>query len=296
MQPYPIHYILLILFSYLCKSWTSGFCLPKHSPCCGGLERRQLKSAATHKDLSLVSPFQSSLCGHHNHNHNRHIYEEEGGNATKRIKRRTSTCSSPPLHQCKHQEKTFSRRRMIFNRTFILSSLISSTAAASILANPSSCQAKELEKGTLFEINDPNTYSSLVYLPFKTNISNNNQIKTKKKYPVIVFLHGAGKNELNIWSELTNLNGEYGGLLPSLIGGGGDAPNELLENFIVIAPYVGIGKRSFYDEPRSKLLEFVKWSCNFINSSGSGSSSSGSSTEEDDIIIDQDRIYLFGFR
>lgn len=107
--------------------------------------------------------------------------------------------------------------------------------------------------GKMFELRDPNTYPALVYVPPSTNIAEIGSSQPKK-LPVIFVFHGAGKNELDVWN-LSNIQGEHSGLPPSLIASG-SAPSELLNNFIVIAPYSS-GKTSFYDEPRSKILEFV---------------------------------------
>jgi predicted peptidase len=115
-------------------------------------------------------------------------------------------------------------------------------------------------------LQDPNTYSSLVYQPPSAD---------NKKCPVIVFLHGAGKNDGDI-SNLADLQGEYGGLLPSLLASG-NAPQVLLDNFIVVAPYVGCNTKSFYDEPRSKLLQFIAFATSQIQNA------------------DPTKIHLFGF-
>lgn len=105
----------------------------------------------------------------------------------------------------------------------------------------------------LFEINDPNTYSGLVFVPASTN----NDSDHKKKFPVLFVLHGAGENALDTWN-LANIQGEHGGLAPSLLASK-QAPKELYENFVVITPY-SRGKASFYEEPRSKLLQFMDFS------------------------------------
>ena len=76
--------------------------------------------------------------------------------------------------------------------------------------------------------------------------------------------------------------GEHAGLAPSLLATN-RAPTELADNFVVVAPYVGDGKHSFYPEPRSKLLRFVQWVL---------SSESPPALRER---IDPNRIFLFGF-
>jgi len=129
----------------------------------------------------------------------------------------------------------------------------------------------------MIEINDPDTYSGLVYVP--KSASNNNG----KKLPILFVLHGAGKNEKDVWN-LANVNGEHAGLIPSLLASG-QAPPELYENFIVVAPY-SKDKASFYEEPRSKLLQFMRFA---ISADGGGAQG------VDVNIIDLDRKFLFGF-
>jgi len=139
-------------------------------------------------------------------------------------------------------------------------------------------QAKIIEgQGSMIEINDPDTYSGLVYVP--KSASNNNG----KKLPILFVLHGAGKNEKDVWN-LANVNGEHAGLIPSLLASG-QAPPELYENFIVVAPY-SKDKASFYEEPRSKLLQFMRFA---ISADGGGAQG------VDVNIIDLDRKFLFGF-
>ena len=182
----------------------------------------------------------------------------------------------------------------VFPRRKVIVKSLQSTLITTMLSSSSNltqrCIGKEIDiqngKGILYEINDPNTYPALVYKP---NGAMNTVSKTTHQYPVIIVLHGAGKNELDVWN-LANSNGEHAGLIPSLLNSstsstslsGGMAPSELYDNFIVIAPY-SIGKRSFYEEPRSKILQFVKWAC----------SSEGIN---DNDIIDKNRLFLFGFR
>ena len=73
------------------------------------------------------------------------------------------------------------------------------------------------------KITDPETYSALLYSPDTVNT-----------VPLLVVLHGAGRNDQDAW-DLANLKGEHGGLVPSLIASG-QAPKELTENFCVVAP------------------------------------------------------------
>ena len=118
---------------------------------------------------------------------------------------------------------------------------------------------------------------------------------TTTSTPLIIVLHGAGKNDQSIMQELGNPSGEHAGLLPNLIAAsllqhytttttttnnnnnnnidtaatavsavsattitGTAAPTILLENFCVVAPYSS-GKTSFYDEPRKNLVDLIDW-------------------------------------
>jgi predicted peptidase len=119
-------------------------------------------------------------------------------------------------------------------------------------------------------ISDQNTYSGLVYVPPSDTTT------TAATIPLIVFLHGAGKNERDVWN-LADITGEHAGLLPSLIASN-QAPEELTDNFAVLMPY-SQNKPSFYDEPRSKLLAFIDWAVEY----------------ELPKHVDPKRIYLFGF-
>lgn len=115
----------------------------------------------------------------------------------------------------------------------------------------------------LVEVTDPETYSALVYSP----------PSERNSLPPLVVLPGAGRNDKEAW-DLANLKGEHGGLIPSLIASG-QAPKELTENFCVVAPYAA-GKKSFYEEPRKKMLAFIEWFCRSSP-------------------VDTSRIFLFGF-
>lgn len=122
-------------------------------------------------------------------------------------------------------------------------------------------------------VTDPDTYSALAYAP-----PNNANIEST---PLILVLHGAGKNDKEILQDLANPNGEHAGLIPSLIASQ-TAPSNLLENFCVLAPY-SFGKPSFYDDPRRNLLQFVDWAIQNQN------------TEALPLRFDPRRIILFGF-
>lgn len=118
---------------------------------------------------------------------------------------------------------------------------------------------------------DPKTYSALSYAP-----PNNNE-----KTPLILVLHGAGRNDLDIRQDLGNPSGEHAGLIPSLMESG-KAPSNLLQNFAVLAPY-SRGKPSFYSDSRSQLLDFCDWANRNQN------------TKQLPIQFDPNRIILFGF-
>ena len=138
-------------------------------------------------------------------------------------------------------------------------------------------------------VTDPNTYSALAYMPSRyqdrlssSTSSPSSSPSSTSPPPLILLLHGAGRNDLDIMEDLGNPIGEHAGLIPSLIASG-DAPNILLENFAVLAPY-SYGKTSFYEEPRSKLLNFVNWAIENKN------------TETlPNFNFDPNRIILFGF-
>jgi predicted peptidase len=145
-------------------------------------------------------------------------------------------------------------RRQLLSTTFVLS-----------------FSAQAIDLSPWKTVNDPKTYSALAYAP-KTDDGT--------QPPLILFLHGAGKNEQDI-SNLANPNGEHAGLLPSLLVTG-MAPKELTENFAILAPY-SFGKRSFYEEPRGKILSFLDWA------------SSAAGREAGYPSFDPNRIFLFGF-
>lgn len=129
--------------------------------------------------------------------------------------------------------------------------------------------AKQIER--LKVVTDPRTYSALSYAP------PNNDAKT----PLILVLHGAGRNDLDIRRDLGNPYGEHAGLIPSLIESG-NAPSNLLQNFAVLAPY-SYGKPSFYNDARSQLLAFCEWAIQNQN------------MERLPIQFDPKSVVLFGF-
>lgn len=120
-------------------------------------------------------------------------------------------------------------------------------------------------------VTDPQTYTALSYAP-PDNVNND---------PLILVLHGAGKNDKEILKDLADPSGEHAGLIPSLIASR-TAPSNLLDNFCVLAPY-SFGKPSFYNDPRRNLLQFLDWA--ILNQN----------TEKLPLRFDKNRIILFGF-
>jgi len=185
-------------------------------------------------------------------------------------------------------KSSIQQRRQLF-KSALHSIILSSSALISLPKKGSAVEESEKHQqsydNNLLEINDPDTYSALVHLPPSLLSSSSSSTATKKKYPVIIVLHGAGKNELDIWN-LANIKGEHAGLIPSLIYSG-NSPKTLYENFIVVAPY-SYGKASFYEEPRSKVLQFINWFC-----------SSNNNKQKNNVVnvenIDLNRLFLFGF-
>ena len=110
---------------------------------------------------------------------------------------------------------------------------------------------------SLRQVTDQNTYSALLYTPPSQVTATATDAASSHLLPLIVVLHGAGRNDQDIWTELANPRGEHAGLIPSLIASG-HAPALLLNHFAVLAPYSD-HRTSFYDDPRSQLLKFVDW-------------------------------------
>ena len=165
-------------------------------------------------------------------------------------------------------------------REILLSSATAhlSTYLPSIILHPPSAQAisddntqtTPFPRGVVLEIEDPNTYSAVVYVPRAKTKGSSQQIITE--YPLLVVLHGAGNNQHSAIYEFTNAGspasppGDHTNLPPYLLSRE-QAPNSLSDNFVVVAPYVGKGKvGSLYDEPRSKILSFIKWFNKWIES------------------------------
>lgn len=154
------------------------------------------------------------------------------------------------------------RRQLILGGTTLLSN---------VGAFQETAFAAAAEPPALRVIQDPQTYSALAYEPSSPKPGASSALP-----PLIVVLHGAGRNDLEIRQDLADPMGEHAGLIPSLIASG-QAPSILLDNFAVIAPY-SYGRPSFYQDSRSQLLQFIDWA----------KMSSG-------VSFDPTRIFLFGF-
>ena len=160
-------------------------------------------------------------------------------------------------------------------QSVVFSSMISPVAL------PPPCRATEpqiAKSPNIYEIEDTDTYSSVVYVPPNKKIDS---------LPLIVLLHGAGNNQHSALYEFTNFGsssppGDHT-QLPLALLSKNQAPSSLADNFVVVAPYVGKGKQgSLYDEPRTKILAFIKWVCRFME-------------EEYSLSINRQKISLFGF-
>jgi predicted peptidase len=147
---------------------------------------------------------------------------------------------------------------------------------ATTTSTTSSCIAFETRK-QLRLVTDPSTYSALAYAPPQQL---GNDKRKSQPPPLLIVLHGAGKNDQTAWS-LADPLGEHAGLAPSLLSTL-KAPAELANNFAVVCPY-SAGKQSFYEEPRSKLLQFVEWVC------------SDAGRQAGCPEVDPTRVFLFGF-
>jgi len=162
------------------------------------------------------------------------------------------------------------RRDAIVAAAGMLAALSLPASSSSEEVGQASKRGRGVARETLVQVADPSSYSALAYAP----------PGAKRKLPLIVVLHGAGKNELDAWS-LADPTGEHAGLAPSLLATG-RAPPELANNFALVAPY-SAGKRSFYEEPRKRVLQFVDWVC-----SEQGRAAGCP-------LVDPDRVFLFGF-
>lgn len=137
-----------------------------------------------------------------------------------------------------------SRRQLVCTATALATG---STAAPAAVADVESRRGSN-RFGPLREVVDPESYSALVYSPAESSAP----------LPLLLVLHGAGMNDQDAWA-LADPRGEHAGLPPSLLASG-RAPPALARRFAMAAPYAA-GRRSFYEEPRQKLLRFVSWVC-----------------------------------
>jgi len=180
-------------------------------------------------------------------------------------------------------------RRHVLQSAAYLSSSLPLVRPTEALAN----EQEPIRRNTVFEIDDPTTYSAVVYIP-PSKKNDGNADKEVESFPLLVVLHGAGNNEHSALYEFTQAAaadsstppGDHTNLPPYLLSTH-RAPSSLSENFVVVAPYVGRGKRSLYDDPRGKILSFVKWFNAWIETQ----------TMEDgtSVSIDRRRVSLFGF-
>jgi predicted esterase len=172
--------------------------------------------------------------------------------------------------------------RIILNRRRVVLKSAARLSLSLPLAHSGGANANEQphrERGTVFEISDPDTYSAVVYVP----PAKNGDILA---YPLLVVLHGAGNNQHSALYEFTHIPGDHSNLPPYLLSTN-RAPPSLSDNFIVVAPYAGKGTRSLYSEPRGKILSFIK---RFNAWVGTQTFDDGTS-----VVVDRQRVSLFGF-
>jgi len=174
------------------------------------------------------------------------------------------------LARCRN---SLDRRSAIAGSTALLSWPISPPPSKSQSHTTTTANSDTNVYPPLKVVTDPKTYTALSYAP-PNNVNNENT-------PLILVLHGAGKNDKEILNDLADPFGEHAGLIPSLIASR-TAPSNLLDNFCVLAPY-SFGKPSFYNDPRRNLLQFLDWA--ILNQN----------TEELPLRFDKNRIILFGF-
>ena len=113
-------------------------------------------------------------------------------------------------------------------------------------------------------ITDPNTYLALAYSPPIPAAADTQ--RQKKPPPLLLVLPGAAQNKGTAW-DLADTNGEHRGLPSSLLAAD-LAPDSLVQNFAVVTPYPGLNVKSFYEQPRTKILEFVQWLCDHREENG----------------------------
>lgn len=169
------------------------------------------------------------------------------------------------------------------NRRQIIQS--STVVAAMFQQNKSYAEesSTQISRGAIFEIKDPNSYSAVVYIP---RAKDGKEMAKQTSLPLLVVLHGAGVNEHSALYEFTTPGGDHTNLPPYLLSTR-QAPSSLSENFVVVAPYVGQGKRSLYDEPRGKILLFIKWFNSYIESQ--------TLNDGTNVSINRQKVSLFGF-
>jgi len=128
----------------------------------------------------------------------------------------------------------------------------------------------------LYQVTDPRTFSAVAYAPPITSTATTINASTRSEGakansvppPLILVLHGAGKNdkpdvfdELVLNKESRSTPVEHGGLIPNIIAEPDifAPPPTLLDRFAVLAPYSGVGTTGFYELPRRSLLDFLAW-------------------------------------
>jgi predicted peptidase len=178
------------------------------------------------------------------------------------------------LNSCYSWQQQIPQSTPLSRREAVLATLTSTSAAVWLSCQEPAIASTASGSTLLLQVTDPHTYSALAYAPpHKKDESD--------LPPLILVLHGAGKNDQDMLSDLGSIRGEHAGLIPSLIQAG-QAPQELIDNCAVLAPY-SYGSPSFYEEPRSKLLSFVQWA------------SSPAGKEAGCPLFDPSRIIILGF-
>jgi predicted peptidase len=174
------------------------------------------------------------------------------------------------------------RRRKLLHQPIAYASLMVP------IARPYPCQASEpqVPNSNVFEVQDPDTYSAVVYVPPK--YQSKSQSTDKESLPLIVLLHGAGMNQNSALYEFTHSGSSSSApgdhtQLPLFLLSNNQAPASLADNFVVVAPYVGKGKiGSLYNEPRTSIIAFVKWFRRYME-------------DQNSISINPQKVTLFGF-
>lgn len=177
-------------------------------------------------------------------------------------------------------------RPLLDRRDVLHGSIMVSSLLFPITASPNACQAanndeREDINANIFELRDPDTYSAAAYIPPEKK-------RTSDSLNLLVLLHGAGNNQNSALYEFTNLGsststpGDHT-QLPLALLATNQAPPSLSDNFVVVAPYIGKGKPgSLYNEPRTKIISFIKWFRRQIE-------------QETSIKIHPRKVSLFGF-